>query len=355
MAPEQADGRPAGPEADVYSLALTLYECWSGENPHLRGDARRDGAGDRLCPAFPGPPAPGAAARSHRGDRRRPGSRSASPPRPRGARHGARGLAGGAGRSGPLSGAPRTPSRSADRSAGLRLCRRRRRSVHPGRPRRCGDDRDRRRRAPLGLRPTADGRRPGAGPSSSRIPRRRRVAVGLAHPGRGTPGSSACSSLRSPCLRHFWSAAATASWRCRRWLRRWAHSAPRRCFRSPLPLPTAAATGRCSPRPASSGWRSPRWCWAAKLIFGLDIQPPSDWQESAGAAFTEVLLPLLAQPAVLAGAAVWVLAAVLAGALLAPLRARADRTGPRPARRSPAPPWQDAAPLGGGGRQATLS
>jgi serine/threonine protein kinase len=40
MAPEQAEGRPAGPEADVYSLALTLYECWSGENPfHRSGPA----------------------------------------------------------------------------------------------------------------------------------------------------------------------------------------------------------------------------------------------------------------------------------------------------------------------------
>jgi serine/threonine protein kinase len=36
MAPEQAEGRTAGPEADVYSLALTLYECWSGENPFRR-------------------------------------------------------------------------------------------------------------------------------------------------------------------------------------------------------------------------------------------------------------------------------------------------------------------------------
>ncbi len=36
MAPEQADGKPAGPEADIYSLALTLYECWSGENPNRR-------------------------------------------------------------------------------------------------------------------------------------------------------------------------------------------------------------------------------------------------------------------------------------------------------------------------------
>jgi serine/threonine protein kinase len=39
MSPEQAEGREAGTEADVYSLALTLYECWSGENPHRRGNA----------------------------------------------------------------------------------------------------------------------------------------------------------------------------------------------------------------------------------------------------------------------------------------------------------------------------
>ncbi len=36
MAPEQAAGGRAGAEADVYSLALTLYECWSGHNPHVR-------------------------------------------------------------------------------------------------------------------------------------------------------------------------------------------------------------------------------------------------------------------------------------------------------------------------------
>jgi eukaryotic-like serine/threonine-protein kinase len=36
MAPEQAEGRQAGPEADVYSLALMLYESWSGEHPTRR-------------------------------------------------------------------------------------------------------------------------------------------------------------------------------------------------------------------------------------------------------------------------------------------------------------------------------
>jgi eukaryotic-like serine/threonine-protein kinase len=33
MAPEQAEGSGATEAADVYSLALTLYECWAGVNP----------------------------------------------------------------------------------------------------------------------------------------------------------------------------------------------------------------------------------------------------------------------------------------------------------------------------------
>jgi hypothetical protein len=36
MAPEQAEGRGVGPPSDVYSLALTLYEAWTGSNP-VRG------------------------------------------------------------------------------------------------------------------------------------------------------------------------------------------------------------------------------------------------------------------------------------------------------------------------------
>jgi eukaryotic-like serine/threonine-protein kinase len=38
MAPEQAEGHAAGPEADVYALALTLYECWGGVNPNRRSN-----------------------------------------------------------------------------------------------------------------------------------------------------------------------------------------------------------------------------------------------------------------------------------------------------------------------------
>lgn len=39
MAPEQAEGERPGPEADTYSLALTLYEAWAGEHPLLRRSA----------------------------------------------------------------------------------------------------------------------------------------------------------------------------------------------------------------------------------------------------------------------------------------------------------------------------
>ncbi len=36
MSPEQAEGSAVGPPGDVYSLALTLYEAWSGDNPRRR-------------------------------------------------------------------------------------------------------------------------------------------------------------------------------------------------------------------------------------------------------------------------------------------------------------------------------
>ena len=37
MAPEQADGAPVSGASDLYSLALTLYECWAGRNPVRAG------------------------------------------------------------------------------------------------------------------------------------------------------------------------------------------------------------------------------------------------------------------------------------------------------------------------------
>jgi hypothetical protein len=49
MSPEQAEGLEAGRESDLYSLALTLYECWAGINPVIGANpadtARRIGAG----------------------------------------------------------------------------------------------------------------------------------------------------------------------------------------------------------------------------------------------------------------------------------------------------------------------
>ena len=72
MSPEQAEGRAAGPEADVYSLALMLYECWSGEHPTRRVDPGRHGARDRRPPPPPAAAPPRPAARAHRHGRRLP-------------------------------------------------------------------------------------------------------------------------------------------------------------------------------------------------------------------------------------------------------------------------------------------
>jgi hypothetical protein len=36
MAPEQAEGLPVGPAGDTFSLALTLFEAWTGTNPRRR-------------------------------------------------------------------------------------------------------------------------------------------------------------------------------------------------------------------------------------------------------------------------------------------------------------------------------
>ncbi len=50
MAPEQAEGREVGPEADLYSLALILYEALTGVNPQV--GSRRTARGRRHVAAF---------------------------------------------------------------------------------------------------------------------------------------------------------------------------------------------------------------------------------------------------------------------------------------------------------------
>lgn len=52
MAPEQAEGREAGPKADVFSLGLVLYEGLTGANP-LRGKPVSDLVGGKLHRTLP--------------------------------------------------------------------------------------------------------------------------------------------------------------------------------------------------------------------------------------------------------------------------------------------------------------
>ena len=96
MAPEQAEGREAGPEADVYSLALMLYECWAGENPNRRSTPGRDRPGDRRPrpAAAADPPRP--AARAEPGGRRMPAAAPLPPTVAGGARRCDRGRPGAA-------------------------------------------------------------------------------------------------------------------------------------------------------------------------------------------------------------------------------------------------------------------
>ena len=79
MAPEQAEGRKAGPEADVYSLALTSTRAGAART-RTGGATRRDGARDRLPAALPPTLRPTCRASSRR-RRRRPAGEA--PRRPR--------------------------------------------------------------------------------------------------------------------------------------------------------------------------------------------------------------------------------------------------------------------------------
>ena len=89
------------------------------------------------------------------------------------------------------------------------------------------------------------------------------------------------------------------------------------------------------------------------LLFGVSIEPARGWQGSAGAGLTDVLGPLLTQPRTLAAMAGWALGAVIAGAILSPLRSWTSR-GPQ-GEAAPSGFGAPASAAGSAGRQATLS
>ena len=80
MAPEQAEGRTAGPEADVYALGLMLYESWSGDHPTRRSTPGGNRAGDRRPHEAAAQDAPRPAARTLRNGRCLPANPPGSPP-----------------------------------------------------------------------------------------------------------------------------------------------------------------------------------------------------------------------------------------------------------------------------------
>ena len=82
MAPEQADGREVGPEADLYSLALVLYEALTGVNP-LASAAAACGGGTHVRAAAATPAPRPAAGRSPPASTRRCGRARASAARSR--------------------------------------------------------------------------------------------------------------------------------------------------------------------------------------------------------------------------------------------------------------------------------
>ena len=82
MAPEQSEGREAGAQADLYSLALVLYEGSAGVNPVRGPDAGGHRTAPRAAARAPGAPPPRPPAAAHARDRpraRRPTRAGAAP------------------------------------------------------------------------------------------------------------------------------------------------------------------------------------------------------------------------------------------------------------------------------------
>ena len=215
MSPEQAEGLEAGPEADVYSLALTLYECWSGENPHRRGNAvatvrsigRRARSLHRLRPDLP--------RELDRGDRRLPRPAPRPPPDARGGGHRDRGLARPARRP---SGRPDPPRRPASRGDRARRRGRRGPRARPwaGTPLESATPPQRRR-----LEPATKG--------TFRSPFSATLSQGSKASSRGC--SRAPSAPR--CSRSNWPA---------NWPRKWTRTRPPRCSGSTSPTSTRSSS-----------------------------------------------------------------------------------------------------------------
>ncbi len=95
MAPEQAAGRRVDARADIYSLALVLYEALVRREPRARAEPGGDRAPRRHPVALAAPAAPRPARGAVRGDRPRAGAGPRAPRHARRPRGGARGRAAG--------------------------------------------------------------------------------------------------------------------------------------------------------------------------------------------------------------------------------------------------------------------
>ena len=355
MAPEQAEGQDAGPEADVYSLGLTLYECWSGENPHLRATpaatARSIGTPTpslrRLRPDLPPELIEVLDACLDPDPEMRPTlealgetiedsldllDRGAAVPRPH---------------------APTAPGRLVERLGGCEAA-------------------DVAAAAGIGGLLTAavialDPQAP---------------AAGLA-----LPPVAALLTLLRPRLGYLCATVGLAAWLALALGRPGAAlvlvvltlppalilGGDGRALAIPAAAPALGALGLAPAYPAIAAfgrtWRDRvtlavtgfAWLAAAEVVLGRDLllgpsfEPAAGWQESARAALTEVLIPLFTDLRLLSALAVWVLAALAAGVVLSPLRRHLSRDG-RPTSRTRAARSTAARPVGArGGRRAALS
>ena len=355
MAPEQADGDPAGAPADVYGLALTLYECWTGVNPHQRASAAATARSigtpvaslGRARPDLPTPvidaidasldPDPdlrptleqlggSIEANLDHLDQRRPVPQPSSVP-------GFAAIGDG------MAGCEPADIASAAAASGLTAA------------------------AMISVGP--------AGPAWAYLLVPLVAAAWLLRPRFGflcaalglsiwldlvvgRPGTALLLALITlpPAL---------------------LVSGPGRGLMLPAAAPALGAVGLAPVFPVVAAlagrWRDRvvlaatgfAWLSVAEivlrrdLLFGAPVTPPRGWQESASSAATQVLWPLIVQPGFLGRMAIWCAAALIGGVILAPVRAWVARhpvTGShsRLARRRASP----AAVASGAGRQATL-